>query len=415
MSLPGITLASGLCCFGLIGLPLNCFVLLSILICTSFTNGAYLHVCPLPDLQYFRVPLLLDDYLTAKVFDGILYIQLQIRGTTSYPNCGHLAAHVFRYHIARRRWLPSTVFPFSPVLGVGHASPSHDPFEKSYSLSAATLFDFCYMTCLNLLSFEMITWTEKVLNYRLVPILLDSGEISRKNKLLGKRAFGSAGSIQQSWLETLSLLAFTMPEKGMLLLAMASVLVLEIRKHATLSEFPAAAAGNMSYVHNTTIIRFCFIPKVKRRIPELENQKYSNNTLTTHSGTIHVTRLELSVFDRTAAVVVVMFDETATELVKVPADSVLKVEDEHSSLPPAIANIIGITHVLELKSHTYYEYGSFESFTCWKINPTEPVEESACSSTDDAIADKHIPSLKRLSMHPSVTTPSKPHDAKKTK
>ncbi|GKC75486.1 hypothetical protein Tco_1126260 [Tanacetum coccineum] len=88
-------------------------------------------------------------------------------------------------------------------------------------------------------------------------------------------------------------------------------------------------------------------------------------------------RLELSVFDRTAAVVVVMFDETATELVKVPTDSVLKVEDE--------------------------------------INPTEPVEESACSSTGDAIADKHIPSLKRLSMHPSVATPSKPHDAKKTK
>nr|GEU93713.1 hypothetical protein [Tanacetum cinerariifolium] len=69
-------------------------------------------------------------------------------------------------------------------------------------------------------------------------------------------------------------------------------------------------------------------------------------------------RLELSIFDRTAVVVAVMFDETATELVKVPADSILKVEDE--------------------------------------INPTEPVEESACSSTDDAIADKHFPSLKRL-------------------
>nr|GEU56038.1 hypothetical protein [Tanacetum cinerariifolium] len=113
----------------------------------------------------------------------------------------------------------------------------------------------------------------------------------------------------------------------------------------------------------------------------------------------------------TVAVVVVMFDETATELVKVPADSILK----HSRLPPAIANIIGITRVLELKSHTYYEYGSFESFTCWKINPTEPVEESTCPSTDDAIDDKHIPSLKRLSRHPSVATPSKPHDAKKTK
>nr|GFC78106.1 hypothetical protein [Tanacetum cinerariifolium] len=79
----------------------------------------------------------------------------------------------------------------------------------------------------------------------------------------------------------------------------------------------------------------------------------------------------------TAAVVVVMFDETNTELVKIPADSILKVEDG--------------------------------------INPTEPVNESACFSIDDAIANKHIISLKKPSRHPSVATPSKPHDAKKTK
>nr|GEX26474.1 hypothetical protein [Tanacetum cinerariifolium] len=79
----------------------------------------------------------------------------------------------------------------------------------------------------------------------------------------------------------------------------------------------------------------------------------------------------------TTTVVVVMFDETTIELVKVLADSILKVKDE--------------------------------------INPTEPVKESACSSTDDAIANKHILSLKRLARHPSVATPSKPYDAKKTK
>nr|GEY24649.1 hypothetical protein [Tanacetum cinerariifolium] len=163
-------------------------------------------------------------------------------------------------------------------------------------------------------------------------------------------------------IKTLSLLAFTMPEK---------------------EEYRCEEAKR--HMEGVT----------HRLRSELEKQKYSNNTLTTHSSAIHVTRLELSVFDRTVAVIVVMFDESATELVKVPADSIFKVEDE--------------------KSHTYYEYGSFESSTCWKINHTEPVKESACSSTDDAIADKHIPSLKRLSRHPSVATPSKPHDAKKTK
>nr|GEV27139.1 hypothetical protein [Tanacetum cinerariifolium] len=152
----------------------------------------------------------------------------------------------------------------------------------------------------------------------------------------------------------------------MLLLAMASVLVLEIRKHATLSEEYRCEDAKRHMVSVTHRLR-----------SELEKQKYSNNTLTTHSGAIHVTRLELSVFDRTASVVVVKFDEIAMELVKVSADSILKVEDE--------------------------------------INPTELVEESACSSTDDAIADKHVPSLKRLSRHQSVATPSKPHDAKKTK
>ncbi|GKA45066.1 nucleic acid-binding, OB-fold protein [Tanacetum coccineum] len=100
-------------------------------------------------------------------------------------------------------------------------------------------------------------------------------------------------------------------------------------------------------------------------------------------------RLELGVSNDTTHAVVVMFDETTTDLVKYSTESILEVEDEssddQSSLRPAIANIIGTTHVLELKSHTYYEYGSFESFTCWKINPAEVVEENASSSTVDAV------------------------------
>ncbi|GKF89333.1 hypothetical protein Tco_0263296 [Tanacetum coccineum] len=47
-------------------------------------------------------------------------------------------------------------------------------------------------------------------------------------------------------------------------------------------------------------------------------------------GARHVTRyrLELGVSDKTVQVIVVMFDETSIELVKVPAESILEVEDE---------------------------------------------------------------------------------------
>nr|GEW47243.1 hypothetical protein [Tanacetum cinerariifolium] len=81
-------------------------------------------------------------------------------------------------------------------------------------------------------------------------------------------------------------------------------------------------------------------------------------------------RLELGVTDDTAHVVVVLFDEPATELLKCSAESLMASVDE-------------MTYVFELKSHTYYEYGTFESFTCWKINPTAIMEEVASSTTVD--------------------------------
>ncbi|GKA36290.1 reverse transcriptase domain-containing protein, partial [Tanacetum coccineum] len=92
-------------------------------------------------------------------------------------------------------------------------------------------------------------------------------------------------------------------------------------------------------------------------------------------------RLELDISDETASTVVVMFDDIAIELVKCSADSIVQPEDEvdvHAILPRALQNVIRTTHILELKSHTYYEHGTFESFTCWRIVPEEAVEESAC-------------------------------------
>ncbi|GJV60884.1 ATP-dependent DNA helicase PIF1-like protein [Tanacetum coccineum] len=101
-------------------------------------------------------------------------------------------------------------------------------------------------------------------------------------------------------------------------------------------------------------------------------------------------RLELDVSDKTASTVVVMFDEPATKLVKCSAD-LLAAADEDVGLAYAddvgllrpLANIIGTTQTLEIKSHTYYEHGTFESFMCWRIASEEVVEEDARSSMVD--------------------------------
>ncbi|GKC67494.1 DNA helicase PIF1, ATP-dependent [Tanacetum coccineum] len=130
-------------------------------------------------------------------------------------------------------------------------------------------------------------------------------------------------------------------------------------------------------------------------------------------------RLEVVVADDTAHTVVVMFNDTVTELIKCSAESLMVTDDEgadaydDSNFPTTIRNLIGTTHVLEIKSHTYYEYGSFESFTCWKINPSESVEDAASSSTPTLTADEASPSFKSLAKHPTVKTPSKPNEEKK--
>ncbi|GJW24304.1 hypothetical protein Tco_0038115 [Tanacetum coccineum] len=77
-------------------------------------------------------------------------------------------------------------------------------------------------------------------------------------------------------------------------------------------------------------------------------------------------------------------------------------EDDESSLPTAIRNLIGTTHVLEIKSHTYYEYGTFESFTCWKVNPSEMVADGASSSSQPLSTDNLTPAMKQLSRHLST-------------
>ncbi|GJZ09460.1 zinc finger, CCHC-type containing protein [Tanacetum coccineum] len=88
-----------------------------------------------------------------------------------------------------------------------------------------------------------------------------------------------------------------------------------------------------------------------------------------------VLRLELGISNAAAHVVVVMFDETASELVKCSADSLMQ-SDEENLIPP------------------------------------EAVVESAGSSTIDAVPDALRSLGKRLCKQPSVSTPLKPCEGK---
>ncbi|GKB03797.1 hypothetical protein Tco_0831940 [Tanacetum coccineum] len=134
------------------------------------------------------------------------------------------------------------------------------------------------------------------------------------------------------------------------------------------------------------------------------------------SSRVSRSELELGISDATAHVVVVMFDETASELVKCSADSLAQSDKEYLddtlALPAPLENIIGATHTLEFKSHTYYEHGTFESFTCWNLISPEAVVESAGSSTIDVVPDTPRSSGKGLHKKPSMATLLKPCDGK---
>nr|GEV96950.1 hypothetical protein [Tanacetum cinerariifolium] len=125
------------------------------------------------------------------------------------------------------------------------------------------------------------------------------------------------------------------------------------------------------------------------------------------TATFHCKRLKLGVANDTTHVVVVLFDEPATE-------SCLQMRIL-ICVWLVITNLIGTTHVLELKSHTYYEYGMFESFTCWKINPTAIVEEVASSTTVDENTENPSPEFKSLAQTLSDCTPSKGPQERKNK
>ncbi|GJR09502.1 ATP-dependent DNA helicase PIF1 [Tanacetum coccineum] len=128
-------------------------------------------------------------------------------------------------------------------------------------------------------------------------------------------------------------------------------------------------------------------------------------------------RLELEISDHTAEVVVVLFDETATSLLKCSASAMVasqaQDEDENTGLPAALANIVGTSQTLELKSHTYYEHQNYESFTCWRIVTADVVEGGSNSDMVAAKADSKAPGVGSLNKSPLLSTPSKPTEEKK--
>nr|GFB31673.1 hypothetical protein [Tanacetum cinerariifolium] len=101
-----------------------------------------------------------------------------------------------------------------------------------------------------------------------------------------------------------------------------------------------------------------------------EAQAQQVKYLKVQETTTAVYRLELEVSDDTAEVVVVMFNETASSLVKCTADSIVEYEEQ-------------------------------------RIVTAEWMDESGGSSMAGGSRAFETPEFKRLLRHPSVTTPSK--------
>ncbi|GKB94920.1 ATP-dependent DNA helicase PIF1-like protein [Tanacetum coccineum] len=86
---------------------------------------------------------------------------------------------------------------------------------------------------------------------------------------------------------------------------------------------------------------------------------------------------------------------------------VLRLQDEEETgLPPALANIVGTLHTLELKSNLYYEHANYKSFTCWRVVLEEALDESRSSGTLSGIGEP-----KSGVLVPLTTTPKERHDS----
>ncbi|XP_071704022.1 uncharacterized protein [Rutidosis leptorrhynchoides] len=89
-------------------------------------------------------------------------------------------------------------------------------------------------------------------------------------------------------------------------------------------------------------------------------------------------RVQCEVRDATAETVIVFFDETAEQLTQTTAPCLMAEQDEETCttvLPNALANLLGTTQVVLIKTGSHYEHGMFKSFNCIKVYLDEPVPE----------------------------------------
>ncbi|KAM0023973.1 putative nucleic acid-binding, replication factor A [Helianthus debilis subsp. tardiflorus] len=116
-------------------------------------------------------------------------------------------------------------------------------------------------------------------------------------------------------------------------------------------------------------------------------------------------RIQADITDGTMSTVVVLFDEIVEQLVKRTAKSLVKELQDTSVdapiLPSALQSLIGTKHTFEIKSHTYYHFGEYESLNC--VNIVGPASECAdkdvCPKTPAARATSTDP-LKRSAPGP---------------
>ncbi|XP_071728567.1 replication protein A 70 kDa DNA-binding subunit B-like [Rutidosis leptorrhynchoides] len=117
-------------------------------------------------------------------------------------------------------------------------------------------------------------------------------------------------------------------------------------------------------------------------------------------------RVQCDVRDATAETMVVFFDETAEQLTQTTAPVLLAEQDEETCttvLPNALANLLGTTQVVLIKTSSYYEHGTFESFNCIKVYLDDPVPETPPSGCDE---DVTVPTVAEPVTHTNISPSS---------
>ncbi|XP_071728493.1 uncharacterized protein [Rutidosis leptorrhynchoides] len=120
-------------------------------------------------------------------------------------------------------------------------------------------------------------------------------------------------------------------------------------------------------------------------------------------------RLQFDVTDDSVATVIILFDETAEQIVNGTAQSLLTDMDKGSCtsvLPNALVNLVNTTHTFLLKPSSYYEYGSYKSFNCIKVFTAGP------DHPDSSPGTKQLPRFCDAAAAPATSSLAKTTEVK---